>query len=340
MSLDKSDNLDISDANLVDPALEAATLPKFDMHLYKSSLTETHIKWLVKCYDIPEELHLRVVPEGMTMDELPEDAIGLSRVGKGCKPCFKDSPTSFKKWKDKFFLVDRRAAPIAMHWRHHDSSVADPFPKTDEFNESDTERLRKHAGHSRIWKMLGTLVFLLLDYRVMLLITCLLDSSVFAALKMVEFLLLPNFRGYKVAAGTLLPPGAALETHLTPQANRLEDIPTKTRDIEIKEIPCRKVLAEKEKKTKKTEANATTKVDDDDQVEKVTSKRRAREDGTSRKKKKLQGTPTINPDSEHVSSPIPNLWKLLPIRDMLANLFTPADNVFFNDGVPDGSAIK
>nr|GEV41069.1 hypothetical protein [Tanacetum cinerariifolium] len=49
-------------------------------------------------------------------------------VDKGRKPCFKDAPTRLKKWKDKFFLVDHRAIPVTMPWRHNDSSVADPPP--------------------------------------------------------------------------------------------------------------------------------------------------------------------------------------------------------------------
>ncbi|GJX48818.1 hypothetical protein Tco_0274008, partial [Tanacetum coccineum] len=40
-------------------------------------------------------------------------------------------------------VVDRRAAPIAMAWRHHDSSVADPFPKPDEYNAFDVAKLRE-----------------------------------------------------------------------------------------------------------------------------------------------------------------------------------------------------
>ncbi|GKG28021.1 hypothetical protein Tco_0406348, partial [Tanacetum coccineum] len=35
------------------------------------------------------------------------------------------------------------AAPIAMAWRHHDSSVADPFPKPSEYNASDIAKLRE-----------------------------------------------------------------------------------------------------------------------------------------------------------------------------------------------------
>ncbi|GKD21377.1 hypothetical protein Tco_1223080, partial [Tanacetum coccineum] len=43
MSLEDSGDLDIPDAAPVDPALEADVLPKFDMHLYRSSLNETHV---------------------------------------------------------------------------------------------------------------------------------------------------------------------------------------------------------------------------------------------------------------------------------------------------------
>nr|GEW82708.1 reverse transcriptase domain-containing protein [Tanacetum cinerariifolium] len=159
-------NLDLSDIDSVDPTLEAATLHKFDMHLYKSSLNETHVKWLIKCYKILEELHPRIVPKGVTMDELPNDAIGL--------------------------------------YVHH-------------FQQG----------------------------------------------------------GLRVAVGALLPPGAAVETHLTLPANRLESIPPKTRDIETVEIPCKKVLAEKEKKA---EVTIAIKVDDDAPAKKVIGKRRVRGD--------------------------------------------------------------
>ncbi|GKA67994.1 hypothetical protein Tco_0767911 [Tanacetum coccineum] len=77
MSLGDSGSLDLPDTAAINPALEATSLPKFDMHLYRSSLTETNVKWLTKCYGIPADLHPRVPPEGMTMDVLPADAIGL-----------------------------------------------------------------------------------------------------------------------------------------------------------------------------------------------------------------------------------------------------------------------
>ncbi|GKA01739.1 hypothetical protein Tco_0674404 [Tanacetum coccineum] len=39
-----------------------------------------------------------------------------------------------KKWKGRFFFIDRRAIPDAMCWRHHDSDISDPAPK-DGFDE-------------------------------------------------------------------------------------------------------------------------------------------------------------------------------------------------------------
>nr|GFC50155.1 hypothetical protein [Tanacetum cinerariifolium] len=98
MSMGESDELNIPDGMPVDPALEASSLPKFDMHLYRSSLTEDHVTYLVKLYGISLDLHPRVAP---------------------------------------------RAAHIVLAWRHHDSSVTDPFPRPSEYDASDVEKLRE-----------------------------------------------------------------------------------------------------------------------------------------------------------------------------------------------------
>ncbi|GJU12373.1 hypothetical protein Tco_1134769 [Tanacetum coccineum] len=45
-----------------------------------------------------------------------------------------------KKWKGRFFFIDRRAIPDAMCWRHHDSDISDPAPK-DGFDEADVVAL-------------------------------------------------------------------------------------------------------------------------------------------------------------------------------------------------------
>nr|GEX31467.1 hypothetical protein [Tanacetum cinerariifolium] len=411
MSLEDSDDLNIPDAALVDPVLKAGALSKFDRHLYRSSLNESHVRYLVKLYGIPEELHPRVVPEGMTMDALPHGAI--------------DAHTSLKKWKDKFFLVDRRAAPIAMAWRHHDSSVADPF---GEYNASNVAKLREVvislrwpplsilyvAGLSNVWKHADR-AFSIKD----------LEGKV---ITMAEFLRLPNFKGGKIAVGTLLPPGAARVTHLAPPAARLEDIPPKTGDMIVAEIPCMKVVDDKEKKKMKVEEKAATKAPVVNvQAEAAVDKPVGREG--PRKKRWIRARAQEPPDSEHVSSPTPlnqakplealanedhaslllsvgrtdtlrdqtdehaispqmrrlvsfsaffaflflspvaysfsfplcysaerfeNLpftpqWGLTDssrmdnsreCRDIMANLFTPADEEFFNNGVRDESAIR
>ncbi|GJY32607.1 hypothetical protein Tco_0417076 [Tanacetum coccineum] len=42
--------------------------------------------------------------------------------------CMDDGPSSMKKWKKKFFLIDRRAIPDYLTWRHSHSCVVDDLP--------------------------------------------------------------------------------------------------------------------------------------------------------------------------------------------------------------------
>ncbi|GKD32933.1 hypothetical protein Tco_1248442, partial [Tanacetum coccineum] len=279
MSLEESDDLNIPDAAPIDLVLEAGALPKFDMHLYKSSLNESHVRYLVKLYGIPEELYPRVAQAGMTMNALPPGAIGLYAYHfqqGGLRVPFSSfflkisllSCLSFaffisyaNKATGSHFrtgLERIRAAPIAMAWRHHDSSVAYPFPRPNEYNAPDVAKLREVvislsrpplsilyvAGLSNIWKHAGRAFFI--------------KDSEGRVITMAEFLRLPNFKGCKVAAGTLLPAGTARVTHLAPPVERLEDIPSKTGDMVVAEIPCRKVLDDKEKKKRKAEEKITT----------------------------------------------------------------------------------
>ncbi|GJW61817.1 hypothetical protein Tco_0111152 [Tanacetum coccineum] len=199
-----------------------------------------------------------------------------NRVGKNCKPCLKDAPTSLKKGKDKFFLVDRRAVPIAMAWRYHDSSVADPFPKLSEYNASDVTKLREVIIGLR--KPPPSLLYVVV-------------------VSMAEFLRLPNFKGCKVAAGALLPPTSAWVTHLANPIERLEEIP----HMVTAELPYRKVLDDKKKKKRKAEAKAAANAPDVDiQVEKVAGKRGVGKDNTRKKRRVRLETP-MQSESEHVS---------------------------------------
>nr|GEZ11433.1 hypothetical protein [Tanacetum cinerariifolium] len=58
-----------------------------------------------------------------------------NKTGRGTKKCFKEVTSSLKGWKNKFFLLDRRAIPDAMPWRHGDTDLHDDFLTT--YSESD-----------------------------------------------------------------------------------------------------------------------------------------------------------------------------------------------------------
>ncbi|GKA71190.1 hypothetical protein Tco_0777329 [Tanacetum coccineum] len=72
------------------------------------------------------------------------DWFSFARKGLGATPLGKDfrgkilneTFSCMKKWKGRFFFIDRRAIPDAMCWRHHDSDISDPAPK-DRFDEDD-----------------------------------------------------------------------------------------------------------------------------------------------------------------------------------------------------------
>ncbi|GKD44052.1 hypothetical protein Tco_1268697, partial [Tanacetum coccineum] len=124
-------------------------------------------------------------------------------------------------------------------------------------------------------------------------------------LSMAEFLRLSNFKGCKITAGVLLPPGTIRVTHLANPAVTLEAIPPKTADMVVVEIPCRKVLDDKEKKRKKAEEKAAVNSPAVDiQAEKVGIDKDVGKDGPH-KKRKVRARPQMQPVSEHVSSPTP-----------------------------------
>nr|GEY12934.1 hypothetical protein [Tanacetum cinerariifolium] len=151
---------------------KVVVFPKFDMHVYTSELTSSELKAAVADYLIPMDLHPRLPPPGMTMDRLLSRYIRLymeqleqgglrlpfssfflavikhfeghwfsfeNKTGRGTRKCFKEVTTSLKCWKRNFFLINRRAIPDAMPWRHDDTDLHDDFPSN--FNQDDVERL-------------------------------------------------------------------------------------------------------------------------------------------------------------------------------------------------------
>ncbi|GKD45103.1 hypothetical protein Tco_1269748 [Tanacetum coccineum] len=147
---------------------QAVVFPKFDMHIYTSILTDGELKDAVFEYYIPVDLHPRLPPPGLTMNKLPSRYIDIyleqleqrglrdpfstfflaghwflfkNKTGGRAKKCFKEVNSSLKGWKKKFFLIDRRAMPDAMPWRHTDTDLHDDFPT--HYNENNAACLAK-----------------------------------------------------------------------------------------------------------------------------------------------------------------------------------------------------
>ncbi|GKB01413.1 hypothetical protein Tco_0829457, partial [Tanacetum coccineum] len=77
-----------------------------------------------------------------------------------------DNRSCIKHWKSGFFLIDRRAIPDSMDWRHPSVAIDDPQPAAGSFNMAGVRYLSAHiiklreipdrvlvlSGLSRIWK--------------------------------------------------------------------------------------------------------------------------------------------------------------------------------------------
>ncbi|GJY18436.1 hypothetical protein Tco_0389927 [Tanacetum coccineum] len=120
----------MSDVERVDMGsqAEASSSSKRDMGSYISTMKPSDVKALTRKYKIPRDLHPVAVSSEWTMDRLTDEYIGLY------EQYFEFA--GLRKWKGRFFFIDRRAIPDAMCWRHHDSDISDPAPK-DGFDEAD-----------------------------------------------------------------------------------------------------------------------------------------------------------------------------------------------------------
>ncbi|GJU99753.1 hypothetical protein Tco_1329024, partial [Tanacetum coccineum] len=59
--------------------------------------------------------------------------------------CIDDNMSCMKHWKSGFFLIDRRAIPDYMSWRHLSSAIDDPKPPVGSYNIEDVCRLSAHV---------------------------------------------------------------------------------------------------------------------------------------------------------------------------------------------------
>ncbi|GJZ60336.1 hypothetical protein Tco_0616152 [Tanacetum coccineum] len=92
------------------------------------------------------------------------DWFSFAKRGGSAPVCMEVTKSGLKQWKEKFFLIDRRAIPFHMPWRHPDSCITDKIP-TD-FNQEHVDRLKAHivklrdipegvlvrSGLSRVWR--------------------------------------------------------------------------------------------------------------------------------------------------------------------------------------------
>ncbi|GJY49564.1 hypothetical protein Tco_0439520 [Tanacetum coccineum] len=92
------------------------------------------------------------------------DWFSFAKRGGSAPVCMEVTKSGLKQWKEKFFLIDRRAIPFHMPWRHPDSCITDKVPTS--FNQDHVDRLKAHivklrdipegvlvrSGLSRVWR--------------------------------------------------------------------------------------------------------------------------------------------------------------------------------------------
>ncbi|GJY09368.1 RNA-directed DNA polymerase, eukaryota [Tanacetum coccineum] len=92
------------------------------------------------------------------------DWFSFAKCGDPAPVCMEVAKSGLKLWKEKFFLIDRRAIPFHMPWRHPDSCITDKVPTN--FNQSHVGQLKAHivklrdisdgvlvrSGLSRAWR--------------------------------------------------------------------------------------------------------------------------------------------------------------------------------------------
>ncbi|GKB98025.1 hypothetical protein Tco_0984162, partial [Tanacetum coccineum] len=92
------------------------------------------------------------------------DWFSFAKRGDPAPVCMEVAKSGLKLWKEKFFLIDRRAIPFHMPWRHPDSCITYKVPTN--FNQSHIDQLKAHivklydipkgvlvrSGLSRVWR--------------------------------------------------------------------------------------------------------------------------------------------------------------------------------------------
>ncbi|GJV87374.1 hypothetical protein Tco_1531312 [Tanacetum coccineum] len=133
-------------------------------------LTQDDLNDLIVKYNIPRDLHPRLPSEDFVMPDISApNAIGvyhrifdfsgvlipfptfLLSLIKHYKVHFSSwvlwgsTRSCMKGWKSCFFLIDQRAIPNYMPWRHPSSAIDDPKPPVGSYNQEDVHRLSAHV---------------------------------------------------------------------------------------------------------------------------------------------------------------------------------------------------
>ncbi|GKD90659.1 hypothetical protein Tco_1366166 [Tanacetum coccineum] len=170
-----------------------------------------------------------------------------------------------KKWKGRFFFIDRRAIPDAMCWRHHDSDISDPAPK-DGFDEADVVTLTHQPIDIRgIPSGLLFCAGLAVTWEFPKFYPLFKDPEG-NVITMSEYLRLPFLSGMTIEAGRALTDQDIIPQHTTSPLNSDETIPGKTdsqqrvetSDPKIVATRIRKAQAAAKRKTKNRGSEGTS----------------------------------------------------------------------------------
>ncbi|GJS79360.1 hypothetical protein Tco_0729241 [Tanacetum coccineum] len=125
---------------------QTVVMPKFDMHIYTSTLTAKELKEVVTEYCIPSDLHPRLPPlsnyNGYAFGLVHVSQLvpmGVNRVILFEIRCQSLNINAIVSLFRVFYKLYLRAIPDAMPWRPIDTDVRDDFPMN--YNEGDAERL-------------------------------------------------------------------------------------------------------------------------------------------------------------------------------------------------------
>ncbi|GJX92370.1 hypothetical protein Tco_0345696 [Tanacetum coccineum] len=204
-------------------------MSKNDMKDCMCTLFKNDLKDLVKTYRIPLDLH----PAGAI-----GDLFSFSKHRNTEDVCMDDGPSSLKKWKDKFFLIDRRAIPDYLTWRHSCSCVSDDLP-TDGYDRNDVEQLCSRL--IRLCEMreeAGVIISIpCLLFRLVCIDRC---FSFYAEMSIYDFMTLPSWSYAKIVEESHHLPLSLLErvsSHTTTPATEGAIIPLPTPDEIAASLP-------------------------------------------------------------------------------------------------------